>query len=85
MSVYPLFNQLVESNVLSIQVKIQYKACAYNSRPEPTPCQLTPFLFLGDDWSDCFQVKGLSLPTAPFIGFSALTGDVFDGHEYVLD
>lgn len=39
----------------------------------------------GDDWSDCFRVDKISLPQAPFLGFSAMTGDVFDAHEYVID
>lgn len=39
----------------------------------------------GDDWTECFTVPGVVLPTAPFLGFSALTGDVFDAHEYVPD
>lgn len=39
---------------------------------------------LGDDWTECFTVNGISLPTAPFIGISAMTGDVSDNHEYVM-
>ena len=31
-------------------------------------------------WKTCFQVKA-SLPSNPYIGFSALTGDVSDNHE----
>ena len=42
-------------------------------------CPLT-----GDDWTDCFRVDGISLPTSPYLGVSALTGEVFDAHEYVL-
>lgn len=37
----------------------------------------------GDDWTDCFTVNAADLPVAPYIGFSALTGDVSDNHEYV--
>jgi mannose-binding lectin 2 len=39
--------------------------------------------FAGDEWTDCFTVKGISLPAAPYLGFSAMTGDVSDAHEYV--
>ncbi|KAI0821033.1 legume-like lectin family-domain-containing protein, partial [Irpex lacteus] len=36
-----------------------------------------------DEWTDCFTVNGISLPTAPFLGLSALTGDVSDNHDVV--
>ena len=36
----------------------------------------------GDDWSDCFTINGISLPPNPYLGFSAMTGDVSDAHEY---
>ncbi|KAG6335826.1 hypothetical protein ID866_3262 [Astraeus odoratus] len=36
-----------------------------------------------DDWSDCFRVDGISLPTAPFLGVSALTGQVYDAHDVI--
>jgi hypothetical protein len=36
----------------------------------------------GDDWTPCFTLKNVSLPEVPFLGFSALTGDVSDDHEY---
>ena len=29
-------------------------------------------------------MNGISLPTAPFLGLSALTGDISDNHEYVI-
>jgi hypothetical protein len=35
-----------------------------------------------DEWTHCFRVTGLSLPISPFLGFSAMTGDVHDAHEY---
>ena len=38
-------------------------------------------VFSGDDWTDCFRVQGISLPAAPYLGVSALTGQVFDAHE----
>jgi len=39
-------------------------------------------MLTGDDWSDCFTLTDISLPTNPFIGLSAMTGDVTDAHEY---
>lgn len=39
---------------------------------------------LGDDWTPCFTLKNVTLPEVPFLGFSALTGDVSDEHEYVV-
>ncbi|KAL6305144.1 legume-like lectin family-domain-containing protein [Sparassis latifolia] len=36
-----------------------------------------------DDWTDCFTVHDISLPSAPYLGFSAMTGDVFDSHDIV--
>ena len=41
-------------------------------------------VFLGDDWSDCFHIKNLVLPITPYLGFTAMTGDVSDAHEYVI-
>jgi mannose-binding lectin 2 len=36
-----------------------------------------------DEWTDCFRIENATLPLAPFIGFSALTGDVFDAHDII--
>ncbi|KAH9909430.1 legume-like lectin family-domain-containing protein [Epithele typhae] len=36
-----------------------------------------------DEWTDCFTVQGVTLPLAPYIGFSALTGDVSDNHDII--
>ena len=36
-----------------------------------------------DEWTDCFHIPNVELPLAPLLGFSALTGDVYDAHEYV--
>ncbi|KAK7472336.1 hypothetical protein VKT23_000455 [Stygiomarasmius scandens] len=36
-----------------------------------------------DDWSDCFYAEGISLPTSPYLGFSAQTGDVSDNHDII--
>lgn len=37
----------------------------------------------GDDWTECFTSYGTVLPLAPYVGFTALTGDVSDAHECV--
>lgn len=36
-----------------------------------------------DSWSDCFRITGISLPSAPYIGISAMTGEVFDSHDVI--
>ncbi|PPQ92433.1 hypothetical protein CVT25_008654 [Psilocybe cyanescens] len=36
-----------------------------------------------DDWTDCFRIEKLSLPANPFLGFSAMTGDVSDAHDII--
>jgi len=36
-----------------------------------------------DDWTDCFRVDGISLPPSPYLGVSALTGQVFDAHDVI--
>ncbi|EIW54375.1 legume-like lectin [Trametes versicolor FP-101664 SS1] len=36
-----------------------------------------------DEWTDCFTVRGLTLPLAPYVGFSAMTGDVTDNHDII--
>ncbi|TFK74705.1 hypothetical protein BDN72DRAFT_833239 [Pluteus cervinus] len=36
-----------------------------------------------DDWMDCIFVRNFTLPTNPYLGFSALTGDVFDAHDII--
>lgn len=36
-----------------------------------------------NEWTTCFELP-LDLPDHPFIGFSALTGDVSDDHEWVF-
>ena len=41
-------------------------------------------MITGEEWSDCFTLKDISLPANPFIGFSAMTGDVSDAHEYAI-
>ncbi|KIM35335.1 hypothetical protein M413DRAFT_449831 [Hebeloma cylindrosporum] len=36
-----------------------------------------------DDWTDCFTIPKLELPPNPFLGFSAMTGDVSDAHDII--
>ena len=36
---------------------------------------------VGDEWTDCFTIHGISLPLASYLGFSAMTGEVHDAHE----
>ncbi|GAA5955006.1 hypothetical protein JCM21900_002758 [Sporobolomyces salmonicolor] len=36
-----------------------------------------------DEWTTCFAIEGLELPANPFLGFSAITGDVSDNHDIV--
>jgi len=36
-----------------------------------------------DEWTDCFRIHNVTLPQNPFIGFSAMTGDVFDAHDII--
>jgi len=36
-----------------------------------------------DDWSDCFHLKNVTLPSEPFLGFTAMTGDVSDAHDII--
>ncbi|KAJ7125294.1 legume-like lectin family-domain-containing protein [Mycena epipterygia] len=36
-----------------------------------------------DEWTDCFRKDKISLLNAPFLGFSAMTGDVFDAHDII--
>ncbi|CBQ69281.1 related to vesicular integral-membrane protein VIP36 [Sporisorium reilianum SRZ2] len=36
-----------------------------------------------DHWESCFKLDNLTLPLNPYLGFSALTGDVSDNHDIV--
>ncbi|CAK9786021.1 lectin [Cutaneotrichosporon oleaginosum] len=36
-----------------------------------------------DKWDVCFDAPNVELPSSPFIGFTALTGDVADNHDIV--
>jgi len=36
-----------------------------------------------DEWTPCFRVDKLQLPANPFVGFTAMTGDVSDAHDII--
>lgn len=36
-----------------------------------------------DHWESCFKLDNITLPVNPYLGFSALTGDVSDNHDVV--
>lgn len=36
-----------------------------------------------DEWTTCLIIEGLELPSNPFLGFSAHTGDVSDAHDII--
>jgi mannose-binding lectin 2 len=36
-----------------------------------------------DHWESCFKLDNITLPLNPYLGFSALTGDVSDNHDVV--
>ncbi|PWY99941.1 hypothetical protein BCV70DRAFT_102905 [Testicularia cyperi] len=36
-----------------------------------------------DHWESCFKLDNITMPTNPYLGFTALTGDVSDAHDVV--
>ncbi|OAX42807.1 hypothetical protein K503DRAFT_766421 [Rhizopogon vinicolor AM-OR11-026] len=36
-----------------------------------------------DDWTDCFRLTDFSLPASPYIGITAMTGEVYDSHDVI--
>lgn len=36
-----------------------------------------------DEWETCFKLEDVKLPERPYLGFSALTGDVSDAHDVI--
>ncbi|PFH50471.1 hypothetical protein AMATHDRAFT_61073 [Amanita thiersii Skay4041] len=36
-----------------------------------------------DEWTDCFRLENVTLPTNPFVGYTAMTGDVADAHDII--
>ncbi|KAG9044041.1 hypothetical protein FS837_008856 [Tulasnella sp. UAMH 9824] len=36
-----------------------------------------------DEWTPCFELKNLTLPTMPYLGVTAITGEVHDAHDVI--
>jgi len=36
-----------------------------------------------DEWTPCFELKDLTLPSNPYLGVTAVTGDVHDAHDVI--
>lgn len=36
-----------------------------------------------DDWTNCFRIDNFKMPSAPYLGFSAMTGEVHDNHDII--
>ncbi|KDN48177.1 concanavalin A-like lectin/glucanase [Tilletiaria anomala UBC 951] len=36
-----------------------------------------------DEWETCFNLENIAIPEHPFLGFTALTGDVSDNHDII--
>lgn len=36
-----------------------------------------------DEWTDCFEVNGVVMPSVPYLGFSAHTGELSDSHDII--
>lgn len=36
-----------------------------------------------DEWSDCFEVKDIKLPSVTYLGFSGETGELSDNHDVI--
>jgi hypothetical protein len=83
--VLPCSENTSSDNERYVQVKVQYNACSLFKPPYSIFRMYAKSLYYtGDEWTDCFSAEGITLPSAPFLGFSAMTGDVFDAHEYVV-
>ena len=35
------------------------------------------------EWTECFDVKGVTLPNVVYLGFTAITGEVSDNHDII--
>lgn len=46
--------------------------------------ELIIHLISGDEWTPCFSLSNPKMPSSPFLGFSALTGEVSESHESVF-
>ncbi|KIO33925.1 hypothetical protein M407DRAFT_165769 [Tulasnella calospora MUT 4182] len=36
-----------------------------------------------DEWTPCFEIKNMTLPTMPYLGMTAITGEVHDAHDII--
>ncbi|KAG9084214.1 hypothetical protein FS749_005400, partial [Ceratobasidium sp. UAMH 11750] len=75
--------------------KTELAACSANVRKTDIATKLRLTYFKGeylnvalqykgwDEWTECFTVWDVTLPSAPFLGFSSLTGDVSDNHDII--
>ncbi|KAG8962343.1 hypothetical protein FRC03_004320 [Tulasnella sp. 419] len=36
-----------------------------------------------DEWTPCFEIQNITLPSTPYLGISAITGDVHDAHDII--
>ncbi|KAG8898409.1 hypothetical protein FRB99_007452 [Tulasnella sp. 403] len=36
-----------------------------------------------DEWTPCFEIKNATLPTTPYLGVTAITGEVHDAHDVI--
>ncbi|KAG8964302.1 hypothetical protein FRC05_003852 [Tulasnella sp. 425] len=36
-----------------------------------------------DEWTPCFEIKNISLPAMPYLGLTAITGEVHDAHDVI--
>ncbi|KZP13724.1 hypothetical protein FIBSPDRAFT_868993 [Athelia psychrophila] len=36
-----------------------------------------------DEWTNCFTIHDITLPPTPFLGFTAMTGEVTDNHDII--
>ncbi|KAF7979023.1 hypothetical protein HWV62_44001 [Athelia sp. TMB] len=36
-----------------------------------------------DEWTDCFTIRDITLPVTPYVGFTAVTGEVTDNHDII--
>ena len=68
-----------------LDVKIQFKGCTSLSPPSIAPLPLHSLTHAPavDEWKPCFSADDIVLPKHPYIGFSALTGDVSDPHDVI--
>ena len=50
----------------------------------PPLLTISETMLIGDEWTPCFTIYDPKLPMSPFLGVTALTGEVSEAHECVL-